>query len=75
MHGPGGHGDRAGHIAGRRHRAIPGDLAEDAPDRDEPHTLVLFSRTSDPSEAPPLTAEVDRSACSAMPRGSGWDRR
>ncbi len=28
-----------------------------------------------PSEAPPLTAEVDRSACSAMPRGSGWDRR
>jgi len=42
MHGPGGHGDRAGHIAGRRHYAVPGDLAEDAPDRDEPpHAPVL----------------------------------
>jgi len=27
-----------------------------------------------PSEAPPLTAKVDRSACSAVLRRSGWDR-
>ena len=26
------------------------------------------------SEAPPLTAEVDGSACSAVLAGSGWDR-
>jgi FAD binding domain len=43
MHGPGGHGDRAGHIPGRRHCAIPGDLAEDAPDRDGPPTRSCSS--------------------------------
>ena len=42
MHGPDGHGDRAGHIAGYQRYAIPGDLAEDALDRDEPpHARAL----------------------------------
>src|SRR6266700_6435183 len=31
-------------------------------------------RNHSSSEAPPLTAEVDGSACSAVLRGSGWDR-
>src|SRR6185312_1818704 len=34
--GPGGDRDGAGHIAGRRYRAVPGDLAEDPLDRGEP---------------------------------------
>lgn len=33
-----------------------------------------ITQAQDTSEAPPLTAEVDSSACSAVPRGSGWDR-
>src|ERR1700733_15205820 len=78
VHGPGGHGDRARHIAGRRHRTVTGDLAEDTLDREEPpqaHALhpdlgpgrVRCPRPGGPSRPAAAPATPVRSAALTMP--------